>query len=585
LKKTFFGITLTIFFISTLASALTLASKIQSVKADDAAIINNFTLGNYTWSPPWGDWKHYHNYTEIVNTLLYLNNTYPDIVAVFPIGKSWLNKTIYCIRLTNENIKNAKPEVFFVGYHHARERISAELPLYFAVEAASQYGTNANITFILDHCEIYIVVAVNVDGFDIVEKNEWQRKNAHPLDEDGDGLLDEDPPEDVDGNGYIEWIWKGDAYYNNFMEGVDKDGDCSLDWVGGVDLNRNYGYQWNATSSSGTSNPGSETYRGPAPFSEPETQAIRDLAMQHDFKYAISFHSGNEYIIYPWGYALTPTLHDPAFKQIAGNLSLLTGAGSAQGAIGLYTASGTWDDWMYGVRGTFALTCEIYTNPSAFVWQPGPDSGSWCLRGVTQYYNPEPSDIEKVIHRWMPVFAYISNRAIVKELEFTQTITTLTIEVPFGTQGKSVLLKANLKDENGNPVRGEKVRFQILGWPSWNEIDSGSTDSNGVAPIYYTPQMVGRFKLRAVFNGTTLYSQAISTIAILSVSADYTRYQTLGYLSIAIGITVGCPEAYVLYRKKKIKVKLREEEDKLLKMRWSKVHQIWEQEEMSRRPL
>jgi cytochrome c oxidase assembly factor CtaG len=71
--------------------------------------------------PVWTNWSHYHNYTEIVDTLIYLNTTYPSIVDVFPIGQSWQNQTIYCIRLTNENITYPKPKVFFVGYHHARK--------------------------------------------------------------------------------------------------------------------------------------------------------------------------------------------------------------------------------------------------------------------------------------------------------------------------------------------------------------------------------------------------------------------------------------------------------------------------------
>jgi hypothetical protein len=570
--------TLTIFLTSTLVATLTLASKFQYVNAE---AINE---DHYDWSPPWGDWKHYHNYTEIVNTLLYLNDCYPNIVDVFSIGKSWLGKDIYCIRLTNEASANAKPQVFFVGYHHAQERISAELPLYFTFEAASQYGVDASITYLLDHCEMYFVVALNVDGFEVVKRNEWQRKNAHPFDEDGDGLLDEDPPDDEDGNGYVEWLGTGESC---FIEGLNDDDDHLLneDWIGGVDLNRNYDYQWNAACSSGSSDPNSEAYRGPTPFSEPETQAIRDLVLQHNFKYALSFHSGSECIIYPWGYTTIPTIHDPVFKEIAGNLSLLTGARAVQGAVGLYTTSGVWDDWMYGDRGIFALTCEIYSDPSKFEWAPGSDPGSWRLRGVTQFYNPVPNDIEKVIQRWLPVFHYISNRAIVKDVEFAQVVTTLTLEVPFATQGKSMILKAYLKDAYGGSVKDVNVQFQILGWPSWHEIGSGSTDHNGVASICYTPSRIGRFKLRAVFNRTIIYSVAISEITILNVSADYTTYQTLGYLSLAIGIAVGCPEAYTSYRKKKRNVKIREEEARLFQIRWNTIHQIWEQEQMNRRQL
>jgi len=376
--------------------------------------------------PPWGDWKHYHNYTEIVSTLQYLNSTYPTIIGVFSVGKSWQNQDIYGIRLTNENMTHPKPKVFFVGYHHAREPISAELPLYFLVETAEDYGTNTTITRMLDYAEIYVIVALNVDAFDVAKQNEWQRKNVHPFNEDEDSLLDEDPPDDEDKDGYIEYLWKREGVSRVFIrwEGVDDDGDGQLneDWVGGVDLNRNYGYQWNATVQSGSPDPKDEAYRGPEPFSEPETKALRDFAMQHDFKYAISLHSGAEIIVYPWGHTTAPAPHDQIFREVASNLSALVGATYGQEGA-WYTTSGNWDDWMYGNRSTFALTCEIYTNTSAWQREPGPYPDSWWERGVLQAFSPNPSDIEIVIKRWLPVFTYITNRAII-ESDTTPPTTT-----------------------------------------------------------------------------------------------------------------------------------------------------------------
>jgi len=373
-------------------------------------------MANFGGSTPWGDWKHYHNYTEIVNTLLYLNDTYPDFLDVFSIGKSWQNRDIYCIRLTNKNVTRLKSEVFFVGYHHARELISSELPLYFAVEAATNYGTDPTITYMIDNSQMYILVALNVDGFKAVQANEWQRKNVHPFDEDGDGLVDDDPPEDWDGDGYIEALWQEDGSEWSFIrwEGIDDDGDGLLneDWVGGVDLNRNYGYAWNASVQSGTTNPQDEAYKGPMPFSEPETQAIRDFALKHDFEYAISFHSGTNLIIYPWGYTDTPTLHDSTFREVAADLSSLVDAPYGQSGDGLYTASGLWDDWMYGNCSTLAFTCEIYEDSNAWQYERGPYPNSWWEKGVFEFFNPEPENIEKVILRWLPVFTYVTNRAI-----------------------------------------------------------------------------------------------------------------------------------------------------------------------------
>jgi len=374
-------------------------------------------------SNPWSDWSHYHNYTEIVNTLLYLNATYPNIVDVYSIGKSWQNRDIYVVRLTNEVNTHPKPKVFFVGYHHAREPISAELPLYFVVEAVMNYGTNATLTRMIDYSEIYVVVALNVDAFEVVEQNDWQRKNAHPFDED-DGLLDEDPPEDEDGDGYIEalYYWDGINYQFIRWEGIDNDNDdlFNEDWVGGVDLNRNYGYQWNASTMSGSPYPAAEDFRGPAPFSESETQAIRDLTLSHDFKYAISFHSGIEMIGFPWGYTTEQTVDYLTFLEIAADLSDLTGAQYQQNSR-LYTMSGSWDDWMYGNRSTFAFTLEVFMNNSAWQYEPGPENNTFWKRGIFEYFNPDPSEIETVIRRWLPAFSYIISRAITEAYDVATT--------------------------------------------------------------------------------------------------------------------------------------------------------------------
>ncbi len=373
------------------------------------------------WFPT--DWVHYHNYTEIVNILFYLNFSYPTIVDVFSIGKSWLDRDIYCIRLTNENNTNFKSKLLFVGYHHAREPISAELPLYFVIDVVTNYSGNETIRRMLDFCEIFIVVALNVDAFEAFEQNEWQRKNLHALDEDGDSLLDEDQPDDEDGDGSIEllWEWNGSDWVFVQSEGLDDDGDglFNEDWVGGVDLNRNYGYQWDAQSQSGSTDPFEEDYRGSAPFSEPETQAMRELALSHDFKYAISFHSGAEVILYPWGYTSVPTPHDSLFKDVAGNISRFVGAPFAQSGGGLYTSSGLWDDWMYGNRSTYALTCEIYTDEDAWQHEPGPYQDSWWEKGVSQFFNPDPNNMETVIRRWLPAFAYVIERAIIENFDVT----------------------------------------------------------------------------------------------------------------------------------------------------------------------
>ncbi len=364
------------------------------------------------------DLAKYHSYTEITDTLLALNATYPSIIDVFSLGKSWQDRDVFCVRLTNENSENPKPEILFIGYSHARERITAELLLHFVIYTAENYGVNKTVAHMLDQTEIYVVVALNVDGFNIVETNEWQRKNARPVDEDGDGLFDEDPPEDEDGDGFVEDLVEFHDSDPTLIrwEGLDDDADGRFneDWTGGVDLNRNFGHQWNATVDSGSPDPSAEDYRGPAPFSEPETQALRDLALEHAFKYALSFHSGAVFISYPWGYTDEPPPDSERFIQISAELSELVDSNAFQSGSG-YTLSGALGDWMYWNKGTLAFTCEIYGDPDAWQYETTSiENRSW-EKGVFQFFNPEPQEIEQTIWRWMPVFFCVADRAAKEE--------------------------------------------------------------------------------------------------------------------------------------------------------------------------
>ena len=384
------------------------------------------------------DWAHYHNYTEITTILSGLNDTYPHIIDVFSIGQSWRNRDIYCARLTNESDETPKPEALFVGYHHAQEQISAELPLYYIVDAVTNYGSDENATRLLNTREIYVIVALNVDGFDLFETNDRQRKNASPIDEDNDGPLDEDPPEDLNGNGLVEVLVNqtvpGDPEFVGY-EGIDNDTDGinGEDWIGGVDLNRNYPVGWENANS----DPSSPVYRGPAPFTEPETQAIRDFVLEHNFTHAISFHSGFEFVIYPWGHTADPTPDDAKFVEIAQGLSNITGGTQYASPTVNY---GIWDDWMYGEAGVLALTCEIFRNGTWMdtVIGPGPYPSTVWTGGERWLYNPFPSGIETVIQRWLPVFTYIS------DLARPPNLAVLTIATPKNVFGQGYIMNVTV---------------------------------------------------------------------------------------------------------------------------------------------
>jgi len=426
------------------------------------------------------DWVHYHNYTEVTTILSGLNDTYPHVVDVSVIGQSWRNRDIHCIRLTNESDGSPKPEVLFIGYHHAQEQISAELPLYYIVEAATNYGSDENTTNLLNTRVIYVIVALNVDGLDLFESNDRQRKNARQIDEDDDGSLDDDPPEDLNGNRLVEVLLNHtDPYSPEFMgyEGVDNDtdGENGEDWIGGVDLNRNYPVDWEKA----VSDPASPVYRGSAPFSEPETQALRDLVLEHNFTHAISFHSGIEIIIYPWKHTADPTPDDAKFVEIAEGLSNITGGLPYVSPTVMY---GIWDDWMYSNASVLALTCEIFRNQT---WmdatiEAGPYPNTSWVGGERWLYNPFPSGIETVIQRWLPVFTYIIDLAQLPNLAVSTIIApktiigqgfTLNVTVVVVNQGSRIeeinvtmYLNSEVLDSLSSSVNGGESAFCNFTW-------------------------------------------------------------------------------------------------------------------------
>jgi carboxypeptidase T len=162
---------------------------------------------------------------------------HPNLAEWIDIGDSW-EKTageggwdLMVLRLTNRSIPGPKPKLFAQSSIHAREYATAELLTRFAEQLVNGYGTDPDITWMLDYQEAHFLFFVNPDG----------RKKAEP-----------------------QVMWRKNA--NRAYCGTNSSNR-------GVDLNRNYDYQW---GSAGASSQCDETYRGPKAASEPEIQAVQN---------------------------------------------------------------------------------------------------------------------------------------------------------------------------------------------------------------------------------------------------------------------------------------------------------------------
>jgi carboxypeptidase T len=261
----------------------------------------------------------FHNYAELKEAIRKMQASHPEIVTSEVIGKSIEGRDIIAISITSD-IKNAstKPAILFLGSHHAREHLSTEVPLMLAQHLVTRYAEgDEKIRTLVDSRHIIIVPLVNPDGseFDISSGSyEMWRKNRR---DNGD---------------------------ENF----------------GVDLNRNYDMRWGQGGSSSFT--GSEVYMGSAPFSEPETQAIRDFVEGHpNITVLLSFHTFSKLVMYPWGGTfdeLENKTHLAAFQKMAATMASWNGY-TAQKSSELYIATGDTCDWAYGKHGIFAFTFEL----------------------------------------------------------------------------------------------------------------------------------------------------------------------------------------------------------------------------------
>lgn len=263
----------------------------------------------------------YHSYLELEQDLYQLETLYPHLAKVEIIGTSHESRHIYAVKIS-DNVYQDENEapVIFLGCHHAREWISVEVPYLIAKYLLDNYESNPEIKDLVNKSEIWFIPLVNPDGlvYSIYFYRYW-RKNRR----------------------------------NN------EDGSY------GVDLNRNYGYQWGYDNIGSSPNPSSNVYRGPDPFSEPETQAVRDFMLGKDFQALVSYHNYSQIIIYPWGYKAEPSalddlLHDMA-EQMSEKIEQVNGTFYNFGRAGdsLYLTNGDTTDWSLGVFGIPSFTIEL----------------------------------------------------------------------------------------------------------------------------------------------------------------------------------------------------------------------------------
>lgn len=241
----------------------------------------------------------FHDYQSTMNMLVDIASRHPEITRLDTVGYSVLGRAICALKISdNPGINEDEPPLLFVGNHHGNEVHSVEVALSQINYLIDNYESDPEVTNWINSMEIWYIPMVNPDG-----REAMLRGNDH-----------------------------------------------------GVDLNRNYSFEWTAAGD-----------HGPEPFSEPETRAIRDFTAQFPPIMSLTYHTSAQYVLYPWTHtdAAAP---DSAAMVYLGNLisqSITCPSGGVNGHYELvqggrwYFTAGEYCDYMYVTHNTLAYTVEL----------------------------------------------------------------------------------------------------------------------------------------------------------------------------------------------------------------------------------
>ena len=254
-------------------------------------------------------------------------------------------------------LEEGKPETLVDALHHADEHLSIEQALYLLETLTSQYETDPVVNRLVNERVTWIVFAVNPDG--------WEY--------------------DLSGGKYQHWRKNRQPVKTSYDIGTD--------------INRNYGYKWGCCGGS-SAGAWAWNYRGTAPFSTPEAQAIRNFVNSRVIggvqmiKTQVSLHTAGGLILYPYSYTKTALPSDmkaddhAVFVKMAQTMAGLDGYKYEQSSY-LYVTDGDEIDWLYHSYGVFAFTVELY--PTTTSTEAAAEAGPQLPSGVPSAVGVDPA--------------------------------------------------------------------------------------------------------------------------------------------------------------------------------------------------
>ncbi len=335
-------------------------------------------------------WNRYNSYEGVADICAKLAKAYPDLVALESMGKSYQGREMYVLTISEKKSQNPsnKPGYWIDGNIHSVEIQGTEMALYTAWYLCEMYNENTFIKQLLTDKTFYIAPTINPDAREYFAfVGVPPRSGLEPRDNDRDGLVDEDGPDDLNGDKNISQMrrknpngnYKTDPkdprsmirvapgekgeYELLGLEGIDNDGDglVNEDGPGGSDANRDWGFNWQPNYVQS----GADKY----PFALAENQAVRDFIVNHrNIAGSQSFHNSGGMILrgpsIQGGGAEVYSRDDDNVINTIG----LTGQKMIPGYKlvtiwkDMYTVWGGELDWWYGAMGCFAYSNELWNS-------------------------------------------------------------------------------------------------------------------------------------------------------------------------------------------------------------------------------
>lgn len=419
------------------------------------------------------------DHEQIFGILEFLFRTQTEFVKGFhPVGQTFMKEEIMAVRIgkrrnpstqffnsvysfQNKNkptkfepsISQKKSVIFLNGLHHSRELISGTFMIKMVLEAIHnlKFNSQKELTF-WEFCDIIMIPIVNLDGFKFITDSQRLTDDfltpiSNPINDNPNFNFPEYP------QGKFKRKNMNTNYCKESKDGVDI----------GVDLNRNYGYKWGQSDGEEEKrslNECEEVYRGPKPFSEPETQTVRDLVLreQEFIVLALSFHSWGDHWLEPFFFEKQKHIEDfpleehiidfyVGMRQNILNTSPMVKVGTVIDLIG-YASNGETSDWILGELGIMAYTAELGFPDEEF---------KYTFFTPKNLINPQLDENFKVIQ----ILAEKSRFQITSETTYLNSQNEFVISFENKTLGKAFNPKIRIQISDSEFIKAiDSMKFQ-----------------------------------------------------------------------------------------------------------------------------